>query len=215
MDFTLPLLFFFFIIIPSSILHEYAHGFVADKLGDPTARLAGRLTLNPIPHIDPVGTLLLPLGLFLLSGGRFMFAYAKPVPFNPLGLRWQKWGSATVALAGPLTNFLVAFTCGALLQVAPVSNWTVLLAIVVYANIMLGVFNLVPIPPLDGSKILYTFIPDRYYAAKVWLERYGYYILIFFMFFLFQQLLSPVIHWVFSLAAGPIGEQVLFLGLGA
>jgi len=215
MNFTLPILFFLFVIIPSSILHEYAHGWVADKLGDPTPRLSGRLTLNPIPHIDPVGTLLLPLGLLVLSGGSFMFAYAKPVPFNPLALRWRRWGSAAVAIAGPVTNLLVAFICGALLQIAPISNWTVLLSIVVYANIMLAVFNLVPIPPLDGSKILYTLLPDRYYAAKVWLERYGYFILIFFMFFLFQQLLSPVIHWVFSLAAGRIGELVLFQSVGA
>ena len=202
MELALPLLFFFLVIIPSSILHEYAHGWVADKLGDPTPRLAGRLTLNPAPHIDPVGTLLLPLGLYVLTHGSFMFAYAKPVPYNPLALRWRRLGSAAVAIAGPFTNLLVAFVFGAVLQLSPFSVWGTLLSIVVYANIMLAVFNLVPIPPLDGSKILYTFIPDRYYAAKVWLERYGYYILIFFIFFLFQQVLGPVIQWLFSLAAG-------------
>jgi Zn-dependent protease len=215
MDLTLPLLFFFFVIIPSSILHEYAHGWVADKLGDPTPRLSGRLTINPVPHIDPVGTLLLPVGLFLLTHGSFMFAYAKPVPFNPLALRWQRFGSAAVALAGPLTNLIVAFVCGGLLQIAPLSNWTLILAVVTYANVMLAVFNLVPIPPLDGSKILYALLPDRYYAAKVWLERYGYFILIFFIFFLFSAILSPVIHWIFGLAAGRVGELVLFQGLGA
>lgn len=205
MDNYLQLLFFVLIIIPSAILHEWAHGFAADKLGDPTPRLAGRLTINPVPHIDPWGTLLLPFLLFFLTSGNFLFAYAKPVPFNPLALRWRRYGPAVVGAAGPLANLAVAFGLGVVIRLAGTLDLSVafveFLSIVVYANILLAVFNLVPIPPLDGHHILYAFLPDRFYAFKVWLQRYGFFILIFFLLFFFQWL-SPVIGWLFSLASG-------------
>lgn len=200
MDF-LPLLFFFVIIIPSSILHEYSHGWMADQLGDPTARYAGRLSLDPRVHIDRWGTLLMPLLLFFLTAGRFLFAYAKPVPFNPYNLRNQKWGPVWVALAGPASNLLLAFVFGLLIRFLPVSNLTVFLSIIVYANVLLAVFNLVPIPPLDGSKLLYALLPDSQYQIKVALERYGFVILLAFVFFGFQ-FITPIISFLTALFMG-------------
>ena len=163
----LSLLFFFIIIIPSAIIHEYMHGWMADRLGDSTARYAGRLTLNPMAHIDPLGTLIMPLALFFLSGGTFMFAYAKPVPYNPYNLRGGRWSPAYVAIAGPLANFVLAYVFGLVIQFAPVSPDLVsVLSIIVYANVLLGVFNLVNIPPLDGSKVLYALLPDSAHKLK-------------------------------------------------
>lgn len=198
------LLFFFLIIIPSAIIHEYSHGWMADQLGDATARLAGRLTLNPLAHIDFFGTILLPLGLFLFSGGTFLFAYAKPVPFNPYALKDIRWDPAKVALAGPASNILIALVFGILVRSGMFATPLVdLLGIIVYANVLLAVFNLVPIPPLDGSKLLYAVLPDTPVFArfKMNLERYGMFILLFFIFFAFQ-LIMPVMSWLFSLFTG-------------
>lgn len=192
-------LFYFLVLVPSAILHEYMHGFVADKLGDPTARYAGRLTLDPRVHIDPIGSILLPLGLFLMSGGRFMFAYAKPVPYNPYNLKNQKWGPVAVALAGPFSNFFLAFVFGIFAQFLP--QISLFLSIIVIANITLGVFNLVPIPPLDGSKVLLAIIPDSRQDIRNFLERYGFVLLIIFMVF-FYPLLSPVIDLLYRLFLG-------------
>ncbi len=201
----LPLIFFFIVIIPSAILHEYMHGWVADQLGDPTARYAGRLTLDPRSHIDPMGTFIMPIALFLLSGGSFMFAYAKPVPYNPFNLRAGRWGPLYVAVAGPLSNFLLAFVFGLIIQFVPVSaSLASVLSIIVYANVLLGVFNLVPIPPLDGSKVLFALLPDSAYRIKAGLERYGFVILIFFVFFFFR-IISPIINYLFYLFTGGVG----------
>lgn len=200
MDF-ISLVFYFLIIIPSSIIHEYAHGFMAERLGDPTARLAGRLTLDPRVHIDLWGTLLMPLVLFFLSGGKFLFAYAKPVPYNPYNLRNQQWGPALVGLAGPLANLLLAVSFAAVLRLAFLPSLAPFLEIIVYANLLLMVFNLVPIPPLDGSKVLYAFLPDSMSGVKEFLDRYGVMILLFFVFFLFG-LISPIIQWLFRLLVG-------------
>jgi len=195
-------IFYFLVIIPSAIIHEYAHGWVADSLGDPTAKYAGRLTINPLAHIDLWGTILMPLMLSILTGGRFLFAYAKPVPYNPYNLKNQKWGPAVVAIAGPAANFLLAVCFAVLLRFLPPGSGTAsLVAIIVYANIMLMVFNLVPIPPLDGSKILYAILPDSAVNVKVFLERYGFIILLFFVFFLFE-LISPIIDALFKLLVG-------------
>lgn len=200
MDF-LYLIFFFFIIIPSSIIHEYAHGWMANYLGDPTAKYAGRLTLNPLVHIDTWGTLLMPLMLFVLSRGSFVFAYAKPVPFNPYNLRDQKWGSALVGMAGPLANIVTAIFFGILIRILPASAFVSILSIIVYANILLAVFNLVPIPPLDGSKVLYALLPETFAKYKLVMERYGIIILLFFVFYLFQ-FVSPLIFAVYRLIVG-------------
>lgn len=203
MDF-LPLLFFFIIIIPSAIIHEYAHGWMADQLGDPTARYAGRLTMNPRAHIDKWGTILMPLFLFFLTAGRFLFAYAKPVPFNPYNLKNQKWGPVWVALAGPCSNLLLAFVFGLLVRYLPLSNLTIFLSIIVYANVLLAIFNLVPIPPLDGSKLLYALLPDSQYQLKIALERYGFVILLAFIFFGFQ-FITPIIVFFYHLCTGGVG----------
>lgn len=197
----IQLLFFFLIIIPSAIIHEYAHAWAADQLGDPTARNSGRLTLNPLAHVDMWGTILMPLLLFVVTGGGFMFAYAKPVPYNPYNLRNQKRDPGLVGLAGPASNLLVALIFGLIVRFSPVTTFTSLLAIIVYANILLAVFNLVPIPPLDGSKVLFSILPDSAYAFRENLERYGFILLLFFIFFLFQWI-TPIIQLVFHLIVG-------------
>lgn len=195
-------LFFLLVIIPSAILHEYMHGYVADRLGDPTARYAGRLTLNPKAHIDPMGTIILPLLLLIGTGGRFLFAYAKPVPFNPYNLKNQQWGPVAVAVAGPLSNFALALVFGVLIQLLPLSaSLASLLATIVYANIMLAVFNLVPIPPLDGSKLLYALLPASMNHIKLFLERWGWILLLVFVFY-FSFVLSPIIEFFFALFTG-------------
>ena len=181
------------------------HGWVADRLGDPTARYAGRLTLDPRPHIDPMGTLIMPLALFFLSGGSFMFAYAKPVPYNPYNLRGGKWGPTYVAVAGPLANFFLAFVFGLAIQFIPLSAAMVgFLSIIVYANVLLGVFNLVPIPPLDGSKVLFALLPDSMVNVRVALEKYGFMILLIFVFFFFR-LISPIIQTLYLYFTGGVG----------
>ncbi len=197
----LNLVFYFLVIVPSAIIHEYAHGFAADKLGDPTARYAGRLTLNPKAHIDPWGTVLMPVLLSFLTAGRFLFAYAKPVPYNPYNLKNQKWGPALVAVAGPMSNFLLAFSFAMLIRFLPLSDLTQFLYIIVYANVLLLVFNLVPVPPLDGSKILYALLPAGSEKIIHFLERNSFLILLLFIFFLFD-LIFPVIQFLVKLLVG-------------
>jgi Zn-dependent protease len=206
MDFF-SLILYFIIIIPSAILHEFAHGWAAERLGDPTARYAGRLTLDPRAHIDVFGTLLMPLLLFMGTGGRFLFAYAKPVPYNPHNLRNQRWGPVLVGLAGPAANFLLAAAFAVVLRVimgvGAISSAGLVqfLVTIVYANVLLMVFNLVPIPPLDGSKILYALLPASAWRTRNFLDRYGFILLLIFVFFLFE-LIRPVIESVFSLLVG-------------
>lgn len=198
------LFFYFLIVIPSAIIHEYAHGWMADHLGDPTARYAGRLTLNPKAHIDLWGTILMPLLLAFVSQGSFIFAYAKPVPYNPYNLKDQKWGPALVGLAGPMANLLLA-SCFALLLRLGIAHanasLSLLFYIIVQTNIVLLVFNLLPVPPLDGSKVLYAILPDSARNIQFFLERYGLIILFIFVFFLFD-LLNPVINFLTNFLIG-------------
>lgn len=202
-------LFFLIVIIPSAIMHEYAHGWMADRLGDPTARYAGRLTLDPRAHVDKFGTILLPLFMMfmgLITGSYFLFAYAKPVPYNPYNLRNQKWGPAAVAVAGPASNLLIALAFGILVRYLPgigtfAENLGSFLFIIVYANVLLAVFNLVPIPPLDGSKVLYAVLPDSWWQVRKFLEQYSLFILLFFIFFLFR-LITPIITYITGLFTG-------------
>jgi Zn-dependent protease len=195
----MSMLFFLLIIIPSAIFHEYAHAWAADQLGDPTARYAGRLSLNPKVHVDKWGTLLMPLILLLVTGGRFLFAYAKPVPYNPYNLKDQKRGPALVAVAGPLANLFLAFSFGLIIKFAPLSyDILSFFYLIVYANVLLAVFNLVPIPPLDGSKILYAVLPDSMWQVKQFLQKYSFVILLFFIFFGFE-LIIPIINFLTNL----------------
>jgi len=200
MDF-LPALFYFLVIIPSAIMHEYAHGWMADRLGDPTARYAGRLSLDPRVHIDPIGTILLPLLLFFSTGGNFMFAYAKPVPFNPNNLRDQRWGPVWVALAGPFINLLIAFVVGLILQFLPAGTFSDLLLLIVLANVLLAVFNCVPIPPLDGSKVLYALLPPSLENVKIFLDRFGFVLVLIFVFY-FSHVINPIVDYFVRLFTG-------------
>lgn len=182
-------IFFLIVLLFSVIIHELAHGYVAYSLGDPTAKYAGRLTLNPLKHLDPFGSVILPL-MFLffsfLPGGRpFIFGWAKPVPINPYNFKDQKWGTLKVSTAGPLSNFAVAIVFGLFIrffdypQIAPLIQ---LFSIIVFLNILLGLFNLIPIPPLDGSWILFRFLPARAEKIRIFLQQYGIFILIFLLF---------------------------------
>lgn len=153
-------LLFFVILIFSIILHEVAHGYVADKLGDSTARWAGRLTLNPLVHIDMLGSIILPL-ISILSPGGFLFGWAKPVPYNPFNfVRMKTWGETLVAGAGPATNFALAFVFAGFAQAWSNPLFASICFMGVLANLWLGFLNIIPIPPLDGSKILGAILPD-------------------------------------------------------
>jgi Zn-dependent protease len=149
-------------LIISVILHEMAHGYAANWLGDPTARLAGRLTANPIPHIDPLMSVILP-GLLIVTSSPVIFGAAKPVPYNPYNLRDQKWGEAIVAAAGPATNIFIAIVFALLIRAESLlglsGTFVQLSFMIIMLNIFLAIFNLIPIPPLDGSKILPRFLP--------------------------------------------------------
>ena len=195
------ILFYFLVIVPSAIIHEYAHGWMADKLGDPTARYAGRLTLNPKAHIDLWGTVIMPVTLSILSAGKFLFAYAKPVPYNPYNLKNQKLGPVLVSLAGPISNFLLAFSFALVIRLMPITAMTEFLYIIVYANILLMVFNLVPIPPLDGSKVLYALLPPGNERVINFLEKNSFIILLVFVLFLFD-LIFPIIDFIVNLLVG-------------
>ncbi len=157
MDFEV-LILVYFIVIMSAIFHEYAHAWMALYLGDPTAKNAGRLTLNPIAHIDTFGTIILPLLLMTFAG--VFIGYAKPVPYNPHNLRDQKYGDAKVAVAGPASNLLIAFIFSLVIRFFELpSFWISAIGLIVFVNIILALFNLIPIAPLDGEKILKTFTP--------------------------------------------------------
>ena len=200
MDFQLAL-FQITVLIFSAIIHEVAHGAMANYLGDPTAKNLGRLTLNPVKHLDLFGSILLPM-LLVLSRSPIIFGWAKPVPYNPLFLRDPKRGAAYIATAGPLANFTVALILGMVLRVAALPDaFTMALEIIVFINILLGVFNLVPIPPLDGSKLLFAVLGDKHAATERFLEQNGMLILLLFIFFGFQ-LLMPIIMVLFRLFAG-------------
>jgi Zn-dependent protease len=194
-------------LIFSAVLHEIAHGYMAERLGDDTARRAGRLTLNPLKHLDPFGSVLLPILLYIGTGGAFFFAAAKPVPYDPRNLKNPRSGSAKIAIAGPATNFLLALIFGVVIRILvflPVSDLFIqLLGIVVLVNIVLGIFNLIPIPPLDGSRVLFAALPLSESSARAmyFLERWGILLVLLFAFLGFQ-LLQPLIGWLFGIFTG-------------
>lgn len=203
------LLFQLVVLILSVMIHEVSHGVVAEKLGDPTARLAGRLTLNPVKHLDFFGSFLFPLSLYILSGGAFVLGWAKPVPYDPRFLKNPRLAAGQIAAAGPLSNFLLAVVFGLIMRALPAMGFAVsspfflLLSFVVYINIMLGVFNLLPLPPLDGARVLYVFLPktEAGYALTRFLETYGLFLFLLFFFFGFRFIL-PIIRLLYVVITG-------------
>lgn len=191
-----PIIIFIF----SVIIHEVSHGFAAYMQGDNTAKYAGRLTLNPIPHIDIFGSIILP-GLLIFSGSPMVIGWAKPVPFNPYNLRNQKWGEALVALAGPLSNICIALVFGIFLRFGLFTTLSEPFVYIVFINLVLAVFNLVPIPPLDGSKIFFSFLPYNMMDVRNFLEKNGFFLLLIFVFFLWDNVF-PVVSLLFSLITG-------------
>lgn len=196
-------IFSFLILIISIVVHEVAHGVTALWQGDETAKRAGRLTLNPISHIDPLGSIVIPAICILFSSG-VVLGWAKPVPINPYNFRNRRFGEAMVAFAGPLSNIVLALIAGLYLRFGgagmPIYMYE-LLQISVLINLVLAVFNLVPLPPLDGSKILYSLFPDRMGRFIRYFERYGLIVTLLFV-FLFIQLLDPVVVFLFRLIVG-------------
>ncbi len=188
---------FIVILIFSIILHEIAHGYMADRLGDPTARLQGRLSLNPLVHIDWFGSVILPF-LLIFTGAPFVFGWAKPVPFNPYNFKNARWGGALVALAGPVTNMIIAIVFALILQFG---NFSLLTAFffesIIITNIALAVFNLVPVPPLDGHHILFALLPDSMNHLKNRLRQLAWPIVFIFVMFGWR-FISPVIFRIYE-----------------
>lgn len=184
------------ILIFSAILHEIAHGYVADRLGDPTARILGRLTLNPIPHIDPMMSIAVPL-LLLISGSPILFGGAKPVPVDPFNLKEGRKDLALVSLAGPLTNLIIAIIAATIFHFLHLDNAMLdlqnnsfltellpaILGKIISINILLAIFNLLPIPPLDGSKLFAMLLPEREAASYLSIGQMGTFILFFLLMF--------------------------------
>ena len=197
-------LFAVIILIVSVMFHELAHGVTADKLGDPTPSLAGRLTLNPIKHLDLVGSFVLPL-LCVLTGGGFIIGWAKPIPFNSKYFQSKRWGPALVAVAGPIMNIVVAVLAAIayrFLSVIPtMASFSSLLSLVVIINISLAIFNLVPIPPLDGHHILGAIIPPYKRFADRAMQSYGFIILLV-VIFAAGSLIGPVVEFFVRLLLG-------------
>jgi Zn-dependent protease len=199
------------VLIFSVIIHEVAHGYAANSLGDPTAKLAKRLTLNPLRHIDPIGSILVP-GLLVLTNSSFLFGWAKPVPYNPYNLRNQRWGEAFVAIAGIATNLALAITFGLVARYAYGTGALAfgdLASIVTLVNLFLGFFNLIPIPPLDGYTFLRSILPTRTALAFRDFEnriRGGGFVSLIVFLLVFSYFLSrpfgALVYWLFGMLVG-------------
>ncbi len=189
------------ILIMSVVIHEVSHGFAARFYGDHTAEYEGRLTLNPVKHIDPIGSVFVPILSYMFGG--FVFGWAKPVPYNPYNLKPGRWPEAFVALAGPLSNIAIAVVFSILFRLTgePSAGFAIITTSIIYINILLAVFNLMPVPPLDGSKLLFAIFPEKIYQFRNFFERYGLVLVILFIFFIWQ-LIAPVIGLAFSFLTG-------------
>ncbi|MGC9603421.1 MAG: site-2 protease family protein [Minisyncoccia bacterium] len=208
MDLSLTI-FEVIVLIFSVVVHEVSHGFMAEKLGDPTARLAGRLTLNPLKHLDPFGSVILPLLLSLVPGG-VVFGWAKPVPYNPYNLKNPEKGAALIAVAGPLSNLGVAIGLSVVYHLLGLATGSVLLTLqslvgfIVLINIVLAVFNLIPIPPLDGAKVMTALLPDSAGGFKYFFREnnpYGWILLLAFI-FIGMPLIAPIIYAIAGFILG-------------
>ncbi|MCX6719060.1 MAG: site-2 protease family protein [Candidatus Taylorbacteria bacterium] len=199
----------FIILIISVILHELSHGYMADFLGDPTARHQGRLTLNPLKHIELWGSIIVPI---FTSMAGFTFGWAKPVPFNPYNLKNKRQGEFLIAAVGPLSNIGIALIFGILIRVIIANvgiehlstglvSAIVVFKVIIIINIMLAIFNLIPMPPLDGSKLLLSLMPNQYGKTRMFLERYALVFLLIVVLFIWQ-IIEPIIPWLFRMVAG-------------
>jgi Zn-dependent protease len=191
------------VLLFSIIIHEVAHGYVALLNGDPTARIMGRITLNPVPHVDPVGSILLPL-LLLISHSGFLIGWAKPVPVNPLNFRNYRWGEFAVSAAGPLSNLVLAAIFSVVFRLDLGNPGLMMLAILgVKINILLAVFNLIPIPPLDGSHILALVLPRELARLYNYLQPVGIVIILILMFTgILWKILMPLIQQIILIMLG-------------
>lgn len=190
------------ILLYSVVLHEVSHGLMARALGDDTAERMGRLTLNPLKHLDPVGSILLPI-ITKIAGG-FMFGYAKPVPYDPSRLSDKRWGPAKVGLAGPAANIALALIFGLVIRFSPITLSSVTLTLLTYVviiNLVLALFNLIPVPPLDGHWLLMAVLPYRFQGLRVALYRYQWVLFLVALFVVFPAL-SPLIDLLFHAITG-------------
>ncbi len=219
----MEIIFLLAILIFSIVIHEVSHGTMANSLGDPTARYQGRLTLNPMKHLDPMGSFIVPM-LLVMMRSPFLFGWAKPVPINPYNFKDQKYGQLKVALAGPLSNLLIAFLFGVGARLIPLEvavkqeilqgmvtpsgflpQMFFLFVFIVFINTLLAMFNLIPIPPLDGSHVLFTFFPKLEYRFREVMARSG---------FLFLPLVFLIVFLIFPyLIGGVFFLSRIFLGV--
>jgi len=200
-------IFYIVVLIMSIVVHEVSHGYAAYLLGDNTARLSGRLTLNPIKHLDLFGSIILPLILFFSTNGNFLIGWARPVPYNPSNLKNERSGTLLVSIAGILANLIIAIFFGLLIRFSPLlgipydSPFYKITSIIVVLNLVLALFNIIPIPPLDGSKILFSLMPFKYRYIEDFLEKWGMFLLIFFIVFIWGKV-SSLVFIIFHLITG-------------
>jgi Zn-dependent protease len=189
------------ILIMSVVLHELSHGYVAELLGDPTPRLQGRLTVNPLKHLELFGSIIVP---FITSLAGFTFGWAKPVEWNPYNVKNRRVGEFLISLAGPAANILIALVFGMVIRYAapdiPVT-FIGICAYIVAINITLAIFNLIPIPPLDGSKIFFSLLPAKYSHVRTGFEQYSIILVLVLIFYLWKYI-EPVIPFLFKLITG-------------
>ncbi|OGG42955.1 hypothetical protein A3G50_00250 [Candidatus Jorgensenbacteria bacterium RIFCSPLOWO2_12_FULL_42_11] len=186
------------VLYSSIVIHEVSHGMAAYKLGDPTAKLAGRLSFNPLKHIDPFGTVILPL-LLVFSQSPFIICYAKPVPFNPNNFRDVKKGTILTGLAGPLSNIVLAIIFGLLIRLLSFFgllsfDLLSLLSVIVFLNILLALFNLAPFPPFDGHHLVFSLLPGELRGLKVFLSENSWILMLVWIFIIFPSLLVPLVY---------------------
>ena len=189
------------ILIMSVVVHELSHGYVAELLGDPTPRLKGRLTLNPFKHLELFGSLIVPV---ITSMAGFTFGWAKPVQWNPYNVKNKRWGELLISIAGPLSNIFIALVFGLVVRFAGPSlsiSFIQIASYVIAINIVLAVFNLIPLPPLDGSKVLFSLLPAKFLWIRETLERYSIFLFLILVFFLWR-FVQPIIPWIFKVIVG-------------